>query len=79
VLRALLVTLLALAATPAAAPAAVEPVTPGADGPKRTTRATWVPEARRSGFPALSADGRIVAFTAAPAGRPEIFLDGPLR
>ena len=46
---------------------------------KRTARATWVPEARRSGFPALSGDGRIVAFTSARTGRAEIYADGPLR
>ena len=46
---------------------------------KRTARATWVPDARRSGFPVLSGDGRIVAFTSALTGRAEIYTDGPLR
>ena len=46
---------------------------------KRMSRATWAADAPRSGFPALSADGRIVAFTAAAGDRPQVFADGPLR
>jgi Tol biopolymer transport system component len=60
---------------------------------KRSHRATWEAgtlagtPAERSGFPALSADGRVVAFVSADAnlvagdtnGRPDVFTAGPLR
>jgi Tol biopolymer transport system component len=60
---------------------------------KRSNRATWEARtlagapAERSGFPALSADGRVVAFTSGATdlvagdtnGRPDVFAAGPLR
>jgi len=47
--------------------------------PSRARDLTWVPEAGRSGFPALSGDGRMVAFTSARTGRAEVYTDGPPR